>query len=331
MEALTACSWLFFYKVVITNSSWILWILSSVTLALTHFFSVFVLGCQCLFLLVKKGQRKPVWIVVVALAPFLALALMWSMGPHSVQSLSWQLLRFQMVPRIEDLLLSALSIFGSWLSFAGFGVGLLGLVWHYKKATEPGQRLPLFFCIHLLIVFTSMVFLELLLERSLFLNRYFIFATPLFAVASASLIDFHWRVGSRWVAFAIFCLILSGSLGKLGEVYAPSRPPWREVALEIGKSKDPVVFTTRTLSLRSPYFSSQNISVLSWPSLDMVKIKRTLEKGQTVWFVENYWGQVTYWDELKAAVQTEGLALEQNVFNLIEKDPIYVLKIFDSE
>jgi len=331
MEALTACTWLFFFKIVVRNSSWVPWLFSALALSLTHFFSVFVLGYQCLFLMRKKSTRKPLFVITVVMAPFLALGAMWLAGPHSIQSLSWQQLRFQMVPRFEDLLQSTFSIFGSWFSLAGFSVGLLALGWQYKKATEPGQKLPYLFLFHFLVVFVSMAAIELMLQRSLFVSRYFIFATPLFAVAAAILIDFQWRSGSRWLALVIGSLIFGGSVSRLNATYEASRPPWREVSELIAQSQNPVVFTTRTLSLRSPYFSSKSISVMSWPSTNIQNIKQQIIKGQSVWFVENYWGQLTYWEQLKQVAREEGLILEEKVFSLIEKDPIYTLRLSSSE
>lgn len=302
--------------------------MSFVALAFTHFFSLLFIGADLLVLLLGPQARKGLrWLAALGgLAGVASIALMFTHGFQRTEPLSWQNLRYAARPLSLDLaevfVGAAGSLFTAALLVLVFGIGSFLSPSNLRK--NPAVRI----CgLCLLTVFAVMGLSEMM-GRSLLIPRYFIFLTPPVALAfAAALREISLR--SRALAVGLAMLTLGGQAVVLPQAMTAPKARWREAMVSIAESPNPVVFTTRTLMMRTPYLRDRHIEVRPWvPGQDgLMTVQSALREGHRVWLLENFWGQVTYWQDLEERLRHAGLVTRVRVFDGAPDDPIFTLEI----
>lgn len=152
-----------------------------------------------------------------------------------------------------------------------------------------------------IVLFSGATLFGYAFGRSVFLPRYFIYVIPL---AILGLLQAHlkWPKGEppSW-KLKISCLSLAVFLGSQGfeatQIIEISNPPWREAAQALALEKNARVYTSRPLSLRTPYFDRASIDLQKLNSTqveDLVVLLKDFEVGRKPWILENYWGYEYY-------------------------------------
>lgn len=166
-------------------------------------------------------------------------------------------------------------------------------------------------------------------QRSLFLNRYFIFLIP-YALLATVLFWKIWPKELKRFSMPFIALTLISSLWVLSQQYTVTKAPWRQVSEKIrAENPDTVIYTTRTLAIRAPYFETYQIPVKRLETklgLDS-QLKEDLDRYSTVWILENFFGGLTYLDQLQLTLQAEGYESKKEAISVDSSEPIFVLKI----
>jgi hypothetical protein len=237
--------------------------------------------------------------------------------------LEWQKVKFQMEPasRFPTDVLSLLA-WGSWVGvFATTTIAVLTI----KK-----NEMVKVFSTLLVSVFFLCICVAWAASRAFFLPRYFIFLTPVvIAITGVGLFEIF-QFQKKWIAAAASVLLVIGIALHLPDTYKNTKAPWRQAAQMIWLTPDSVVYTTRTLAMRSPYYESHNIPLirLEADKKGLQQINKSLDEGKQVWIVENYFGAMTYFQQLKSDLSQELLQLED--FTLTDgpfSEPVLILHV----
>ncbi|MFN7453953.1 MAG: hypothetical protein ACK5RO_04765, partial [Pseudobdellovibrionaceae bacterium] len=305
------------------------YLLSLLLLSWTHYVSLLVSFVQGFSLTLHRRSLWRGWVLSTGIALLSAFAsYFYSFSwPH----LEWQKLKFALEPdsRWPWDILKALSFHQTMILF---GLGL-GLIYLFRKRNHfPSSALIPHLIAMVLVQMTILTVIGFVTERSLFLERYYTYLTPYFVLFLGSLLLLLSQAIKHQlvrISFLIFCLCLLAS-ASVPKVYALAKSPWREVAHFIAQSPHPKVLTTRTLSIRSPYYDLKNVPVEKLNTQSPAAIEQILSALETydrVWIVEIYFGSLTYWDSLKIDIINTGLELEQRSFELPGAETIYTLEI----
>lgn len=263
----------------------------SVVLAiLTHYLAVVPIFLALFFLLFFGGEgikTKYKWDFIIA-AIISALALLLIRWP----SLEWQKLKYLVEPSSHWPWEVMQQVFGGAIGVCAI---LIWLVLQIHKNELYAKMLGL--AISASMVGASTV--TLITKRSLFLDRYFIFLLPLIVLSFLPILDLRFKKINRRNGLLIFFigLFFSSQVYSYANHLQREKPPWREAAYILSQELNPVVFTTRPLSLGSPYFDRYGIKLIKFNSAEnshFVNIVEMAKSGKNVWLLENFWGSSTY-------------------------------------
>jgi uncharacterized membrane protein len=315
-----------FWELYHDSKKWRGFLISSLFLSLTHYFALPLLLVEGALLAAwKKGpkssrlRRPGLWVLSLCVA---VLAIFF-FNQFSWMHLEWQKLKFQMEPssRFPTETISLLG-WGSWCSV--LAAGLIAAL-----AFKKNEAVKIFSTVFLAVFFLSLC-LAWAASRAIFLPRYFIFLTPVVITATGFGLFDLFRRPRKWPALTLSLLLLVGIGLRAPVIYNNNKTPWRRAAQLIWQTPDSVVYTTRTLAIRSPYFESRKIPVLRLEPApeDLRQINQSLDEGKQVWIVENYFGALTYFNDLRNSLLREYLQVDD--FTLTDgenQDPVLVYHV----
>jgi hypothetical protein len=161
--------------------------------------------------------------------------------------------------------------------------------------------------------------------RVLLIPRYLIFIVPPFCVFLGAT-----RFRPKSMAALLAGIFVIGSVVGLQRYFSQLKEPWRDVAAIIQRYPHSVVYTTRTLALRTPYFSRMGVDVkrlVLGDSGDLAELTADVARGEKVWILENFWGGYPYMTELKRVFS--GMKFSVSELSVRDEDspPIFVLEV----
>lgn len=324
-SALSSYSFYQFYK---NKKNGFLYAISTSLMCITHYLAVIPLVIQSMWVLsvFKKEQKTWRWGVIgIGLGGVSILISYWVFfsWPH----LDWQRLKFEMEPVTRwpgEVLWSLLH--GSWFSIIGYIILLFSFLTTYNTKENRDAWFFFSFIILPILIFQSIVFS---LKRSVFLPRYFIYIVP-FLLPWIYLNVRYLAQRKKTLAVLVGVLIVIGTISGLSKVYLQTKAPWREVAQFIGQYTNSVVLTTRTNAIRTPYFERINADVEKWQPNEegLRRILQHLDQGKSVWLIENYWGGLTYLNQLKANLEEMGIHSEEKIHKIENSEPLLTLRFY---
>jgi hypothetical protein len=144
-------------------------------------------------------------------------------------------------------------VLGGWVGCTSFlGISTIAIISKSKLALKALGSI--------LGAIGASVLAGLYLEKAFFYSRYFVFLSPLIVILFAAVV-FESKNFLKYGA-ALFSILFLGS-----QAYASFQslkrvnPDWRLASDVAGKIENIQVFTTRPLSLASPYFDAQSLSI----------------------------------------------------------------------
>ncbi|MCE3011227.1 MAG: hypothetical protein LW875_11515 [Proteobacteria bacterium] len=330
LEVLSYGSFYFYHQLFLGSAkAKIPYFVSLLFLSWTHYISILIALFQGLSLYLKASSIRRI------LGLFTLIALVSALASYfysfSWSHLEWQKLKFALEPqsRWPVEILKALSF--QQILVLTLILGALVFLWRKRAQISESVFIP-----HVITtVLLQIILLTLtgfITERSLFLERYYVYLTPHFVFFLGSfliLVSESLKSAQLKLSFLVVCsMALTASA--LPSYYALAKSPWREVAAFIGQTPRPLVLTTRTLSIASPYYDLQSIPVQrlrpGHPEA-IQQILAALETYERVWIVEIYFGSLTYWDSLKTELIQAQLQFQQRSFELAGAETIYTLEI----
>ena len=203
-------------------------------------------------------------------------------------------------------------------------VTLLGIAEIFTEPRqEKGAKLSLLALVvaPLLIVWAA----SLISGRALLLPRYLIFLAPPFCVFLGLIRFDHKNVASLFAG-----LFLVGSMAGLHNYYSQRKEPWRDVAAMIQRYPGSVVYTTRTVALRTPYFTRIGVPVKRLTlgdTGDLAELTADVAQGKKVWILENFWGGYPYMTELKRVFS--GMKFDVSEMSIRDENspPVFVMEV----
>jgi|GEM_PF-3446682 len=301
---------------------WRGFLITSILISITHYFSGPLLLVESALLLAWKRNfksRNTFWIVGFCGG----LMLLFFIHQFSWSHLEWQKLKFDAEPESRWPLQSLLLLgWGSW-------VGALATFFIAVLVFKKNELLKICSALCLSIFFMCLVF-AWATGRAIFLPRYFIFLTPeVIVLTGLGLFELPFHTKKRGPALIAGLLLIGGIALHLPLLYKNSKTPWRKAAKIIELTPNSVVYTTRTLAIRSPYFESKNIPVMRiFPEEKGLKqIIHSLDEGKQVWVLENYFGAQAYFSSLRTQLSNRLYEIED--FTLMDdgSDPALLLHV----
>ncbi|MCB0350771.1 MAG: glycosyltransferase family 39 protein [Bdellovibrionales bacterium] len=312
-----------------------LWLWAAVVFAmLTHYLAVvpIALGAFFFFLYAErdfKSKYKWDFLVAILISTLALLLIRWP-------SLDWQKLKYFAEPsshwpwQVMGLVFGGAFGAVSIVLWSAYGVYKNNL---YAKILGLGVSMSM----------VGACAATLLAERSLFLGRYFIFLLPLVVLSFLCVTELRLKslikgtsqlseanspsasvtwlrnTGVEWLGVLSLAIFLGAQLYTFSLDLYKEKPPWREGARILSEEVAPVVYTTRPLSLASPYYDRQGIKLVKFDPFDLHERSRIVEdakNGVNVWVLENFWGASSYIGSFKALVAASGCWLkDQSVRN----------------
>ncbi len=300
-------------------------IFSLAALLLSHFLAIFPIGIGLTAILVIYRRKEHIRPYVIAMFSIFVLAFC-CLPFISWSSLSWQEVKFD----FENSSRWPWIVIGQTLAeqFGTIVVGLLALILLVRKS-----RPALIGTIAFVACFAIATAAGFAMSRAVFLQRYFIFVLPLvmLVILGAQQKTWHRKFDLTPIAITILLALILFAHGKRSlDVIQWENPPWDETAVIINASERPIVFTTRPLSLRSPYFDNLGIEVLKLKTLGedaFLDILQATYSGHTVWILENSWGIYYYDKDLNHFISTHGCSKETRHLRRGWNDILVLLKI----
>lgn len=285
------------------------WLIGSTVFFLcTHYLAVVVLVAETLFAWKGHLIRRKWWILGTLIA--------WSCLVVFVL-VDWKYLRWQKQSWLEVSALQEFLHLVSDLFWGRAAFGLVALVLSVYSVRKNKDNLEL--CILLLPWFSISILLSigLVMGRNIFFVRYFEFLIVPFIVS----IVLALRSLSKWLVGVGIAIVVICCAIYLPEVYAIKKAPWKDVAAYIGENPGPV-YTTRTLALETPYFSSRKIPVLRYVNVASLPLKK-----EPVYIVETYFQGITSFPVIQEQLHQSGVQSEMLQFERNGSDIVLVLRI----
>jgi hypothetical protein len=297
-------------------------------MALTHYLAVVPISIELGFLLFssRKITKYQKWGLALSFAA-LVIAQGWIYAHFfKWDGLQWQLIKSSAEPSIfwpKDLLL-ALGNRSLIASAVIGGIWIMGLIRLLNAPEgERGAQLSLVALIlGPVIVFSAA---SLLSARALLLPRYFIFLVPPLCIFLGTV-----RVRHKNLAALLAGLFLVGSAAGVRDYYFLRKEPWRDAAAIVQKYPNSIVYTTRTLALRTPYFNRIGVEVRplrAGSSTGITEIASAVAEGKKVWILENFWGGYSYMPELKQTLNSLNLQISELSLTDENSSPVFVMLV----
>jgi hypothetical protein len=306
-----------------------LWLISLVIVILSHYVGLYVAGVQILIFACmrdwhksKKGKAALFLILSVGL-----LALLKIIHSLSLKHLGWQNIKFTNEPLARFPL--EISLHLTHLSY-------LALIWYllliglcivplknFKLRIQPEAQLLLGFTALTLLLGTAATWVT---QRGLLIPRYYIFLNPVFIILTVSL----WQSLKSWLKYALILVSLIFSLGWLPKTYFPVKAPWNRLAQTVLENQGEIVFTTRTLTIATPYFNNARIKVEKLDLTDegLRSLVELVHQGRKIWIVENYWGQMNYFSKLTSKLTELGIKFDYQEFENDYSERLSAIRLY---
>ena len=335
-EMFTTLNMIFFYQVWNREHKKIKYGVSLFLLSLTHYLSVVPIVAQVGFFALKekkaKDSIKPILIIGLTLATTLVSYLKF----FSLKHLNWQIVKFEIEPRSHwptDILWSLFN--ESWISLIGFIILISFFIWNLRKANlKTLLKGSGFFAPFVILPIVAFTAATLVLNRSMLLPRYLIFTLPYMVswtglTLALTVARPHIKIFEKRLLYLSFLMITTGGFIGLKENYLPHKAPWREVAATIGQYTESTVFTTRTESIKTPYFERLGINVEKLENRSQMteKVKEALAHFRNVWVIETYLAGITYFSTIKSEFEKAGLSTKEFTVKNDYSEPIFVMLI----
>ncbi len=319
-EMASAFQMIYFLRVFKGNSlrrDFFSWTLTTILACGVHYLGFVLSMIQLLFLIIKRSFPKELRITFPIL---LGLALFIYISHFQWWPLHWQSLKFA----AGDLPASLLQLL-ILLSHHGLSVLVLTVLFMTDKKVFKNSNIVMSLLTGVLFILTILV-LSLVLQRDLFLPRYFVGLVPFFSVALGFTFT-HFATDRKKTALLVTSVVIFS--WPLSEIYLPRKAPWRSAAQFIENAGGHTVLTTRTLAIETPYFKKFDAQVLK---LDLTTnpthtVEKLLQEEAAIYIIDNYWGSVAYISRLKEDLEKEGITIEQRDFRKGESDLVSVFVI----
>jgi hypothetical protein len=164
------------------------------------------------------------------------------------------------------------------------------------------------------------------------LPRYFIYILPYF-ITWVTLVFLNLlrqpKQFFKVLGVTAFLLVFVGAGQGLKYVYLPHKAPWREVAATVSQFPKSYVLTTRTESIKTPYFERIGVEVEKVTPDEKLdnRISELLAKSKNVWIIETYWTGLTYFKELKTRLEKNGLSAKEYTVKNDYSEPVFVMLV----
>lgn len=329
-EFLTSMNLYFFFSLQESRKRFVGWILSLILLSLTHLFAAILVFAELFWwLLLSKRSLKQS--VLTGLGAIFGFFLVIQTTGLDFRFLDWQKLRFDLVSPLQDYL-SVQKILGFGHPWTWVLLALSLFVLPYSVRSQIFRDRSIQFSAGVIgLTLGGVTLASFLFDRSLLLPRYFIFLIPFVCFLTTQILNFHLKGPKFGISRCIFLLLVfvCSSLFALPEVFENRKAPWRDVANYISHIPNQMVLTTRSQSIQTPYFQKHLIPVRKWQfdQNGLQEIFALVESGQNVFIVENYWGGLTYWEDLKAELTQKGYKINEQTFQLEQSEALYTMQI----
>jgi hypothetical protein len=290
-------------------------------LMLSHFLAILPLAVGVSAIAWTRRNEASARKLMVILGVGFAVALL-SIFTVRWQPLAWQMVRYKVEPGSHWPTAVIPEIWGSWWSFGLFSLLAAGEVIRKNRLATAAS-------IGILICFLFSTIAGFATSRAVFSEKYFVPILPLIMLVILSLpIQFsknNWD-RARVALFTVFvALLFTSSL----RVLAQPNPPWEQAAQIIRASIDPVIYTTRPLSLASPYFDERELHLdkLLLVQNGYPHLIAQAKSGRSVWVLENYWGMSYYRGQLEKYLSENGCSFSPQVLENGAPDVIIIGRV----
>lgn len=323
-ELAMAVNFLFFLRVLREGRGGLGYVLSCLAMAFIHYLAIVPITIGCALLARRLGRK-----VLLGLAGAIAVELVFYSIFFKWEGLKWQMLKFSLEPHSHWPVEPIGALFNRSYFY---GAGVLAAVALVLRRKKLGQLKPSLSWLALLVLpFLALLVFGFATKRSVFLARYFVYLTPVFAVAVGVLLvdlkDSKWPQALKLVPLAL--LTVGTALGFPG-VYRSTKEPWRSVAELIGRYPNGLVLTTRTVAIGTPYFERADVRVEKWePSSNagMDYLEQQVRRRKRVWIIENYWGGTPYMPMLARQLKALGYRISEVSMRTDESAPVLVMLV----
>jgi hypothetical protein len=194
---------------------------------------------------------------------------------------------------------------------------------NFKLRIQPEAQLLLGFTALTLLLGTAATWVT---QRGLLIPRYYIFLNPVFIILTVSL----WQSLRSWLRYALILVSLVFSLGWLPKAYFPVKAPWNRLAQTVLENQGEIVFTTRTLTIATPYFNNARIKVEKLDLTDegLRSLVELVHQGRKIWIVENYWGQMNYFSKLTSKLTELGIKFDYQEFENDYSERLSAIRLY---
>lgn len=290
----------------------------------SHYLAVLPIGAGFLLLIIFRRGSIPSKVNYVLFAGFICALLATTLIRWD--SLHWQEMKFVGEPWSRW----PWEVLGIILGGPVGAVALVALVLTQLR-TRNQTILYLLGCF--ILIFVAAVTVGFVMERSVFLPRYYIYVLPLIVGMASRVKLFEVRTRAALVIDSVSVLailVFAVCQGLQAWIFIQhENPPWRDAAQIIGIYPKVKVFTTRPLSLRSPYFDAVHV-----PFEKLVRgddgfnaLIESQTKGEEPWILENYWGFEAYRVPLAKFLLAHECKVDDHSRKNSSPDPIILLRI----
>ena len=294
--------------------------------ALTHWFSwPLSLGIFLESSAAKKLRAGRKWVFLTLLVLFSAAAAF--QVQKSSFHLDWQMMRFRSGSFWDDFFSTMDSLFGSRYVLLIFLVCLSRDFIKTKKICLISAEAWIFLVCTLFGL--SLMALSFSTERSLFLGRYLNPIVPLISW-SLPILVIRLKIPQLLKHFFFGFWLLSCCYGLYGYMNRPV-PLWRHGLKAVVIQNPKFLWTTRSIEIADPYLEGSSVEIRQFqgqPS-DVFLIADSARQGRTA-IIDNFWGGLLYWQDLKAKLIDLGYKVSDQEINGNTLEPLRLMIIENS-
>jgi uncharacterized membrane protein len=312
--------------------------ISCLIVAGTHFIGAVVAVFGLTLVFVQSGRHRRIFLITVASLLLLVVAsLAISFRPQYVH---WQQ-TMRVILGDKYYLLDLVTALGQ----NSLLIGLLMCLIAATAAFHDGFFMRVWarrIILYVVGVLVCCAFLSWVDERNVFIPRYFIFLNPLLVFLFVGGIEKISELGlvytKKFIALEksrgavgrmIQFVILVTFVSQFSHAYEYSKAAWREASVAILAKHPKVIWTTRTLGLKMPYYLRDDIefSQFAFDETSITKIVEKLKKVPTLWILDNYTARLNYFDILSRLLVDNRIPFSVFEYSSGDAESVFVLEI----
>jgi uncharacterized membrane protein len=298
---------------------------STLALLFSHFLAILPIGMGLTAILARYRKKEEIRPYVIAMFAVFAIGLC-CLPFISWPSLSWQELKFSYEQQSRWPWVVIGQTLGKNIGITTFGLLALAQLISRNRAGTLGA-------VGFITCFVLATLAGFAMSRAVFLQRYFIHILPLVMMVVLGAHQIVVENKNKFLRVSLTLLLaifLYAHTNRAPNVISWQNPPWDQAAALIASTEQPIVFTTRPLSLRAPYFDNFKIDVVKLNVLGedaFLNLLQATWEGKTTWILENSWGYHFYESQLNQFFITHGCSNEPRQMRKGLNDIIIAMKI----